>query len=251
METPRPPVFLIGGGWNQSANENTYGHFVNRATREGFRKIAVVLISENPDDKLQTELKYKQVLKACGVQETEMQFFWGTPEAPVRLDLLVEGKPSGVFVGGGTTPLYHQMLCKDLTWLEYIKENHIPYAGFSAGAAIAAEQAVLGGWKTFRDGHELEILDEELSEGLDVLSVKPGLGLVPFSVDVHASQWGTVTRLMQVIEQEISPEGWAVDENTMMVVEHGQVQIFGRGQAYHLQRQTENSVMVKMHRAEN
>lgn len=37
--------------------------------------------------------------------------------------------------------------------------------------------------------------------------MRPGLGLVPFAVDVHASQHGTPTRLMHAIDAGLVQEG--------------------------------------------
>ena len=57
-----------------------------------------------------------------------------------------------------------------------------PYAGYSAGSAIAASRALIGGWLA-PGGHP--VVDREVAEELDGLTVRDGLGLVPFSVDVH------------------------------------------------------------------
>ena len=207
-------------------------------------------MTENPAEKAQVEQNYRAVFEACGVNESELVVFWGTPHEEVDFIRLVSEKPTGIFVGGGSTPRYHNMLCKDLSWLDYVIENQIPYAGFSAGATIAAEHAVLGGWKVSLNGREFEIMDEELSEGLDALEVKPGLGLVPFSVEAHASQWGTVTRLMHAVDLEMIDEGWAIDENTSLQIENGLIEVKGLGQAYHLQRQSDDTISTKIFHAE-
>ena len=248
-QTSRTPVFLIGGGWNDASIKATYGAFIKRATSNGARKIAIILATENQDEMLQTELNYRAVFKQCGVKDQELVFFWGGPDKEIHFDDLINSTPTGLFVGGGTTPLYHNLLCKDLTWVDYIISKQIPYAGFSAGAAIAADNAILGGWKIQQGQREIEVLDEDLSEGLDPLTVRPGLGLVPFSVDVHASQWGTVTRLMHAVDLKMAPEGWAIDENTLLHIENDQLKVSGLGQAYHLQRESSATIMTKIYRS--
>jgi cyanophycinase len=60
----------------------------------------------------------------------------------------------------------------------------LAYLGFSAAAAIAADQALLGGWRV----GEVAVCSEENAEDLDQLSLQPGLGLVRSTIDVHAAQ---------------------------------------------------------------
>ena len=80
--------------------------------------------------------------------------------------------------------------------------------------------------------------------------VRPGLGLVPFTVDVHASQMGTLTRLIHAVELGLVPEGWAIDENTMLVVNGRSHQIVGQGHGYHVQRIGDSGVTVSIHVAD-
>ncbi len=57
----------------------------------------------------------------------------------------------------------------------------------SAGAAVAARQAIVGGWQAQRGDVVRPMLFRGASEGLDLITVQHGLNLVPFAVDVHAS----------------------------------------------------------------
>ena len=62
--------------------------------------------------------------------------------------------------------------------------------------------------------------------------MRDGLGLVPFAVDVHATQWGTLTRLVHAVGAGLVEEGWAIDEGTVLVVDDGSVRVEGLGSAY-------------------
>jgi cyanophycinase len=62
--------------------------------------------------------------------------------------------------------------------------------------------------------------------------VVDGLGLVPFSVDVHAAQWGTLGRLCAAVSAGLVPSGVAVDEDTAVVVQAGSATVSGRGAAH-------------------
>jgi cyanophycinase len=64
--------------------------------------------------------------------------------------------------------------------------------GYYAGAAIAADVAILGGWRARPPGHEVAVCPEDAAEELDLVPPAPGLGLVPGCVDLHAAQWGTL-----------------------------------------------------------
>lgn len=242
------PIFLIGGGWESAGWNHTYGPFVRRASPNGRCKIALILVSDEGDDRAELEARYRQPFETCGVLEEDLVFGWGSATVPPPLDALVSSHPTGVFVGGGLTPLYQTWLCHDLAWLNYLHQNHIPYAGFSAGAAIAAQRAIVGGWQVQRDDLLIDILDADFGENLTMLEVRDGLGLVPFAIDVHASQWGTLTRLMQAVDLNLVGEGWTVDENTMLWLEDGRLEIRGLGQAYRVQRQAADTLAIQMYR---
>lgn len=84
-------------------------------------------------------------------------------------------------------------------------------------------------------------------KGIEPLTVRASLGLVPFAVDVHASQMGTLTRQIHAVESGMVKEGWAIDENTMLVVEGHSFQIYGQGYCYHVRHNAENGATVSIH----
>lgn len=243
------PIFLIGGGWEPDGFDHTYGSFIRKATLHGHCKIALILATEDESDKPEMAFRYRSVFEACGISGENLVLFWGTPLAPLSLEAVIASRPTGIFVGGGLTPLYQSLLCTDLTWLAYLQENHIPYAGFSAGAAIASRQAIVGGWQVHRDNRDIAVLDADFSENLTSLEVRPGLGLVPFTVDVHASQWGTLTRLMQAVDLGLTDAGWAIDENTALCIEGDQLEVRGLGHAYHIQQLEADTLTIRLYRA--
>jgi cyanophycinase len=129
-----------------------------------------------------------------------------------------------VYVAGGLTPLYAELL----------KDFRVPagavYAGFSAGAAIAAEHAIVGGWRAGRDGSA--VCPEDTGEDLDGVAVVTGLGLVPYAIDIHAAQWGTLGRLIHAVQCGLVSEGWALDEGAVLV----DAEVHGPGAAWHVAR---------------
>jgi cyanophycinase len=185
--------------------------------------IVALVLDEDEDTDLE---RWTSALTGAGAAEVRTVVI-STARPPQAGDLADAG---GVFVAGGWTPGYHEALVAPGTgWLR----DDLPYAGFSAGAALAAGPAILGGWR--RDGRA--VCPEDAGEDLDAVTVLPGLGLVPFAVDVHASQWGTLGRAVDVVRAGEAPEAVAVDEGTVLVAEPGGgLRTAGLGAAHRVRR---------------
>jgi len=240
-------VFLIGGGWQ--AQEETFGRFVEAATVGAKRRIVLILLEEVETDKVEVGAKYRSTFFDLGVTDQQLEIVWISQDSPLSLKKLKEYSPTGIFVGGGTTPLYQEVLYKNTAWVDYMHKRKLPYGGFSAGAAIAADKALVGGWKLRLQTQEVPIVDEECSEGLEWLTVNKGLGLVQFSIDVHATQWGNLARMIHAVEQQQVEMGWAIDEDTLMQVEGNRVQVWGSGQVYRVARVGEGQIQLDILRA--
>ncbi|HYP49922.1 MAG TPA: Type 1 glutamine amidotransferase-like domain-containing protein [Pyrinomonadaceae bacterium] len=237
------PVFLIGGGWRVETFSQTYGRFLEAATENAKRRIVIVVAAEeaeaasNADEQF---LRFRGAFEAVGLNSAEASGLIVSAAEPLTAEKLIAAEPTGIFVCGGLTPAYYDALCRhDKSWLDYLTENKIPYAGFSAGACVAAEYAIIGGWRRKINNRIVEAANENAGEDLDFLDVRKGLGLVSFVVDVHATQWGTLSRLVHAIDARLAPEGWAIDENTMLEIEENEVCIYGAGNAYYVRRENE------------
>ncbi len=117
-----------------------------------------------------------------------------------------------LLVGGGPTPEYHASLAPAYPRIRELVAEGMPYAGFSAGAAIAATTAVVGGWRI----GGVAVCPEDAGEELDEVTVVGGIGLVAGAVDAHAAQWGTLGRLAAAVEAGLVPGGVAIDECTTL-----------------------------------
>jgi cyanophycinase len=196
-------VFLIGGGRDDAQVRASHSPFV--AACGGGPIVAFAL--EDPE-------RWEGALRLAGASEVRCVL-----EPPSTDDL--DGA-AGVFVGGGWTPGYQEALDR------WRAPTDLPFAGFSAGAAVAATRAIVGGWRLGARA----VCAEEAGEDLHQLTVRDGLGLVPFAVDVHATQWGTLTRLVHAVGAGLVDEGWAIDEGTVLVVDDRAVRVEGLGGAY-------------------
>ena len=245
------PLFLIGGGWDENSYELTYGRFVKASTRDKNRRLMVVMFTENDKDREETQNSYFSVFLKLGVSLKDLFPVFLSEECALSIELLEQVNPTGVFVCGGLTPMYQKYLCESKTWLDYLHKNQVPYGGFSAGSAIAPENAIVGGWKIEVDGRDVGILDPDLAEELDYLEVRTGLGLTEFSIDVHGSQWGTITRLMHASDQGITGGGWVIDEDTMLQIENHEITVFGLGNAYYVRKLSNGKTEVEIFRNGN
>ncbi len=236
----RGSVFLIGGGWSEAGFPHTYGPFV-AAAGGGSSPIACILLDEEERDEYFA--RSAAAFAALGADHVFPVFV--SPERPLQHSDVRDA--AGILVGGGLTPEYHDAIVPAAgSWLREMVENGTPYAGFSAGAMIAPEAGIIGGWKLRQGSTDLAICSEDVSEDEEYLDIRPGIGLVAFAVDVHASQYGTPTRLRHAVKSGQVPQGWAVDEDTAIEVADGRVTVHGPGSAYHA-RTEGDSLIVRIY----
>ncbi len=219
-------IHLVGGGSSDTAAPEVFGGFLRecavRAAGRRTPRVSLVLMGTDAQA-LEYHERYVRAIGLAGEPHelaiTRVEE--GTPCPASALEDL-----DGLFVGGGPTPEYHASLAPLFARTRELVAGGLPYLGFSAGAAIAAERAIIGGWRV--DG--VAVCPEEANEELDELAVVDGMGLVPFAVDVHSSQWGTLGRLVGAVEAGLLPEGLAVDESTVVTVAE-QLVVTGEGRA--------------------
>lgn len=131
-------------------------------------------------------------------------------------------------IGGGVTPHYLDAIAPLVDQIRLLVSDGLPYLGYSAGAMVAADRALVGGWRI----GGVEVCPEEASEGLDEVELREGLGLVDLTIDVHAVQAGTLSRLIAAAEAEFVTAGLALDEDTALVVGEGALEVRGTGSVW-------------------
>ena len=239
------PLFLHGGGGTPDALADTLGRFVAAARERSDGPILVVAHAEAASDLDE----YREMLAAAGGARRSLTPVVVARDRPLTRPQLAARQPVGIFVCGGATPQYHEALCVETSWLDYARAAAIPYGGTSAGAAIAAERAIVGGWRRDRGGVDAAIIYQGASEGLDPVTVRAGLGLIAGSVEIHASQWGTLPRLLHAVDARQSAAGWAIDEDTMLEVAADRIGVWGLGQVYRVERRGDGTLAVAIYPA--
>ncbi|RAG85794.1 hypothetical protein DN069_09810 [Streptacidiphilus pinicola] len=215
-------TYLIGGGWDDTAAELVYGPFL--AAAGGPEPVVACLVIDEGDGAEYVARFETALRKAAPCRPVPVLVPLGGTFDPAALDGV-----DALLVCGGLTPAYQEALAPVLADVSArLAERGLPYAGFSAGAVVAASAALVGGWRS----RGTAICPEDTAEDLDELDVRPGLGLVPFTVDVHAAQWGTLPRLIEAVALGAAPSGVAIDENTLLTVDGGRARVSGLGRVH-------------------
>ncbi|SEL54311.1 Type 1 glutamine amidotransferase-like domain-containing protein [Streptacidiphilus jiangxiensis] len=214
-------TYLIGGGWNDEAADQVYGPFLTAAGPEPV--VACLLIDEG--DGPEYFARFEAALrKVAPCRPVPVLVPVGGAFDPASLD-----GADALLVCGGLTPAYQEVLAPVRAEVRsLLTTRNIPYAGFSAGAAVAADAALVGGWLS----QGTAICPEETAEDLEEIEVRPGLGLLPFTVEVHAAQWGTLPRLIEAVAVGAAPCGVAIDENTLVTVDGETAHVSGPGRVH-------------------
>jgi cyanophycinase len=225
-------IHLIGGGWRGDVATDVYGPFVKEALSTRGR-VAYVLQQGTPGG------RFEDLLRGLGIERLRRITIGRDrllhPDALVDVDAL--------FVCGGVNPVYANAMRPAAASIRRLILSGMPYAGFSAGAVIAADRALLGGWTRTLPGGEVAVCARRRSEGLEELHVAPGLGLLPFSVDVHGTKWGTVTRALHAIEGGMIDECLMVDEDTVAVANASTLSVHGAGWVYQIRRHNDEAIV--------
>ncbi|HYN74343.1 MAG TPA: hypothetical protein VES60_17760 [Nakamurella sp.] len=232
-----PTRFLIGGGWQPEHRDEVYGPFL--AAAGSHPTIGCVVLDEGDGVE-----QFDRWASALGATASCAPFPVLVPLGGV-LDLGALAGVDGVLVGGGLTPGYAAAISPVAIGLRSVlRERGIPYAGFSAGASIAARRALVGGWLH----RGVPICSEDAGEDLAELTITEGLALVPITADVHAAQWGTLARLIAAVAAGLVDSGVAIDEDALLAVGTGGAAVHGGGQV-HWVRRGDSAALVTSFRA--
>ncbi|WP_417562293.1 peptidase S51 [Microbacterium sp.] len=233
-------VHLVGGGWQDQPDGEVYRAFVAEATTRAAAagravpRVAVIAVRDGDGD--EHAAKLIEHAGPAGAFEPVVTAGGQDDEIPAAAFDGVDG----IMVGGGLTPAYRDRLEPHFELIRALVLAGAPYLGFSAGAAIAATHAIVGGWRI----GDVEIAAEDIGEDLDELAVRPGIGLFDISVDVHVAQWGALSRLVAAVESGLVDAGVGVDEGTVLIAGSGALRVAGSGSVWSATR-VDQGVLVR------
>jgi cyanophycinase len=234
-EPKRAVITLIGGGWNRDVQRDLYRPFLACA---GVNPVVACVVLDEGEGGAQYE-RWRQALDSTALCRPRPVL------VPLggSLDVGELADADALLVCGGLTPGYADVLDPVINDVRAWLASERPYAGFSSGAAVAAASAVVGGWQL--DGRP--ICPPDAAEDLDELTVRPGLGLVDASVDVHASQWGTLSRAVATVRAGLVPTAFAIDEDTALVIHADASAVVVGAGAVHRLVASDGDVLVSAH----
>lgn len=239
-------IFLVGGGDGPGV-ELALGQLASEArlrAGDATPVIAVIAVGEQPD---QIADWFADRLRSLdpGVLATPVLAQTSADGASVgEIDLSSFARAHAILVAGGHTPSYLTALAPLATDLRRLVSEGVSYLGYSAGAAIAADEAIIGGWRI----GGVPVAPESSGEGLDEVTLEAGLGLVDLTIEAHAAQWGLVALCAASIEAGLAERILAIDEDTVLKVGEGALEILGSGSVWQLTA-GEGSVTVSSSRA--
>ncbi|MFC0421020.1 MULTISPECIES: Type 1 glutamine amidotransferase-like domain-containing protein [Glutamicibacter] len=232
-------IFLVGGGVPDTpVYEPILDAFVQdvleNRTHEGEPILALALFDYEGSGQHFLPAYSTPIEERIPCQIRPVYLRLGRPTDPASFENV-----DGIIVCGGPTPEYLASLRTCAETIRGAVNRGIPYMGFSAGAMIAPRNALIGGY--FSDG--IEICSEESSENLKEITFADGLGLTPFTVEVHAAQAGTLGRAIATVERNLTEMTMAIDEDTAVVVESANpsnLKVLGAGHVWVVTRNAES-----------
>ena len=231
----------MGSGFHRCV----YGAFVaeaatvaGRTGRPGKPVIACVVYDEG-DGRTQFA-RWDNALQTVGFCEPVPVLI--SDDAPMDISAL--GNADGLLVCGGLTPGTPGAGPGHGRHPGLADARRPALRGILRGIGHRGRDALVGGWMS--DG--VPICPEDASEDLEELFIRPGLGVVPFLVDVHCAQWGTLPRLITAVHARPDRIGVGIDENTVLIVGPTTTQVRGRGQVWRVEN-LNGAEVVTSHRA--
>lgn len=228
-------VFLVGGGFRDGSEEAVYVGFVSEAVaRAASADRSATEAAERPARIVVLTVREDAHPGHGNTLASVVQNVAGDRPVEVTTTVVAEGEPmpasaldgaDGILVGGGLTPAYLSAFAPLAARIRREVETGVPYLGFSAGAMIAPDRALLGGWLI----GGIEVVAQDAAEDLDELTIEEGLGLIDVTVDVHAVQWGNLSRAIAAVDSGAVDEVIAIDEATVLAVGSGPLRASGAG----------------------
>lgn len=219
-------IHLVGGGRDENSVD-VYRTFLAEAAARAAAldrvvpRIGVLIVT--PDDGAEAASFVELLRRAASCDPVVTIVAEGD-----RFDSTVLGDIDGLAIGGGHTPSYLEAVSGITDEIRLLVSDGLPYLGFSAGAAIAADRAIVGGWLV----GDVPVCPEDAGEDLDEVTIAGGLGLVDLAIDVHCAQWGTLGRLIAATEAGLVDGGVGIDEHTVLIVGEGRLEVVGAGSVW-------------------
>jgi cyanophycinase len=243
-------LFLLGGGDNEAGYVRTYWRFVQAASAPAGRRIAIVVPEPEGSDRRALEARWRAPFQLFDpVKQDECRLLFVSASQPLSIADLAAADPTGVIVADGQRELLYRALCLDASWTDWLRGRALPCAGVGSGAAVLAARFAAGGWLLPLLHANVEVAPTAAAEGLDMVELRDGLGLVAFALETAASQRGGLVRLLHLVAEGAWNGGWALDEGCMLEIDEDGLRVAGANGAFRATRMADGAVRLESFRA--
>ena len=214
-------IHLMGGGNLLETAPIVFEPFL----KDTLKSPTVALVVLDEGDGIGRYERFAEAVRSVGPCETVPILIQNGGVLPPSI---ISGlNPDALLVCGGSTPGYANMLHESAAAIRlWLSREYKVYGGYSAGAVIASEFAILGGH--IHNG--TIVCPAAAAEDLATVAIKSGLGLVPWTLEPHGAAWGTIGRLIALVGDGTVPSpGLCIDEDTTLSIGNDGLRVHGLG----------------------
>jgi cyanophycinase len=230
-------IHLMGGGNLLETAREVFGPFLADITSSHPEVACLVLDEGNGAARY---ARFARALQSAGRCKPFPVI--ASMQQPLPQNLFLELDADALLVCGGSTPGYAYLLKEVRTGVQtWLSGGDRAYAGYSAGAVMASADAIVGG----RVHNGIVVCPEGAAEGIEQVTISAGIGLVPWPVEPHGAAWGTVSRLIALVNDATIPSpGLCIDEDTTLSIGDDSLAVQGLG-CVHVVRRVSQGVKVE------
>lgn len=207
-------LMVIGGAEDKEGPCLILRKFLDLAGGDKARLVVLTAATQSPEE---VGKMYRKIFTGLGCKEVELFDVDDRTAASSQKTCSLIEEATGIFFTGGDQLRITSALggTKLMETLKAAFDRGLVIAGTSAGASVMSSTMIIEG-------------DSDDSPQLNTLKMSPGIGLLPgVVIDQHFAQRGRIGRLLTALGQNPSVLGLGLDEDTSVIVEGEEFQVWG------------------------
>ena len=216
-------TIFLAGGTPATTPGDAYDLFVQQAQHQGER-IAIAVPGSHAEAVDAVPEYAEPILRRWPAAQIEPLWLVGAhetswPDNPAGL--------AGIVLGDGHMPDCLDSLAVHRSEIVRLIHRGAPLFGFGAGAMATSRHSIAGGWHY--QGHQ--VASQDVSGGIDELTIRDGLGLIGVTVEVHADTATVLERAIAALHISQAASAVTLDSGVCLSVEavSGRTHTFGAG----------------------
>lgn len=221
---------MLSGGGEAAANRDALDLFLSlvgeRAGSQRPPRVASVVAAAEPrwqTDETRAALRDDSASQVVSVEAIAFADGTGRIREPLDPEPLLTA--DGIFIGDGDPAALLAALEPVAVDIRRLISEGTPFFGLGAGAVVAAEAALVGGFEI----GGVAVAPGLTTDGDSEVRFAAGLGLVDLPVVAAAAQLGRVGLAIACCEADLAAGMLAIDEGTTLVVAEGALDLIGGG----------------------